>query len=365
MTAASWNVGDVKITSIIELHNVRHPNFVFRNLSQEEVLQQAWLRPHFATEDGRLISVTQAFVVECAGRRIIIDTCIGNGKSRKWPAWNKLDEPFLTELADAGYPAESIDTVLCTHLHVDHVGWNTRLVDGRWIPTFPNASYLFGRKEWEYWSAETDEKLNNDVSQEVASEVLETRTVYQDSVRPIIEAGLHKLVEMDHKLTDEISLEPTPGHTPGHVSVRISSRGQHAIITGDMMHHPIQCALPEASSNFDDNVAEASATRKEFLRCCADRPAIRAEGDREARGQHLRRLQNQVPQWKNLPCRVAWTRALRELLFLSGLRHQHAGYLQAHRSDAGARSPEPSQSAGAGGVQTHARLALTPVRGDD
>lgn len=274
MTAASWNVGDVKITSIVELHNVRHPNFVFRNLSQEEVLQQAWLRPHFATEDGRLISVTQAFVVECAERRIIIDTCIGNGKSRKWPAWNKLDEPFLTELADAGYPAESIDTVLCTHLHVDHVGWNTRLVDGRWIPTFPNASYLFGRKEWEYWSAETDEKLNSDVSQEVASEVLETRTVYQDSVRPIIEAGLHQLVEMDHKLTDEISLEPTPGHTPGHVSVRISSRGQHAIITGDMMHHPIQCALPEASSNFDYNVGEASATRKEFLRCCADQPVL-------------------------------------------------------------------------------------------
>ena len=167
-----------------------------------------------------------------------------------------------------------IDTVLCTHLHVDHVGWNTRLVDGRWIPTFPNASYLFGRKEWEYWSAETDEKLDNDVSQEVASEVLETRTVYQDSVRPIIEAGLHKLVEMDHKLTDEISLEPTPGHTPGHVSVRISSRGQHAIITGDMMHHPIQCTLPEASSNFDYSVAEASATRKEFLRCCADRPVL-------------------------------------------------------------------------------------------
>ena len=148
-----WHIGAVKVTRIAELgRNVRLPNFVFRNLSVEDVRRQEWLQPHFATDEGKLISSNHAFIIECGSRRIIVDTCIGNDKNRRTPFWNRLQGPFLADLAEAGYPAETIDTVLCTHLHVDHVGWNTRLVDSRWVPTFPNARYLFGRREWEHWS---------------------------------------------------------------------------------------------------------------------------------------------------------------------------------------------------------------------
>jgi glyoxylase-like metal-dependent hydrolase (beta-lactamase superfamily II) len=154
-------------------------------------------------------------------------------------------------LATAGFPAESIDSVMCTHLHVDHVGWNTRLVNGKWVPTFPNARYLFGRKEWEHWSSA--QALNRDGD------------VMGDSVRPIIDAGLAELVDMRHALTPEVRLEPTPGHTPGHVSVRISSRGEDAVITGDLMHHPLQCAEPDLANNYDVDAAGARRTRREFL----------------------------------------------------------------------------------------------------
>lgn len=265
-----WQVGAVRITQLVELTNVRPPNFVFRNLDQEEVLRQTWLRPHFATSDGKLISLTQSFILEYDGQRIIVDTCIGNDKDRKNPAWNKLSLPFLEQLCEAGFSPQDIDVVLCTHLHVDHVGWNTRLVGDRWMPTFPNAAYFFGRTEWEHWSRHDNPELEGDMPPEVAVNVMEARRVYDDSVRPIVEAGLHRLVDPDHRINDAVSLTPTPGHTPGHVSVCISSQGQEAIITGDLIHHPIQCADPGIASNFDYDVAQARATREQFLARYAD-----------------------------------------------------------------------------------------------
>jgi glyoxylase-like metal-dependent hydrolase (beta-lactamase superfamily II) len=275
MTTEVWHVGDVKITRIVELgSNVRTPDFVFRNLSREEVKEQTWLQPHFATTDGRLISSNHAFVIESGTRRIIVDTCLGNDKMRKNALWNQRQGSFLQDLETAGYPAGSIDTVLCTHLHVDHVGWNTKLVDGNWIPTFPNAQYLFGRTEWNHWSNENSDQLDGDVTPHIADNILEARACYDDSVRPIVEAGLHRLVESDEAITDEISLFPTPGHTPGHVSVRVASQGEQAIITGDMMHHPIQCAMPQVTSNFDHDIARALATRADFLRQHANTPVL-------------------------------------------------------------------------------------------
>jgi glyoxylase-like metal-dependent hydrolase (beta-lactamase superfamily II) len=150
--------------------------------------------------------------------------------------------------------------VLCTHLHVDHVGWNTRLVNGKWVPTFPNARYLFGRKEWEHWSSAQALHRDGDVM--------------GDSVRPIIDAGLAELVDMNHALTPEVRLEPTPGHTPGHVSVRISSRGEEAVITGDLMHHPLQCAEPDLANNFDVDAAAARRTRRDFLARYSNKPVL-------------------------------------------------------------------------------------------
>jgi len=270
MTTDIWQIGDVTVTRIVELSAVRTPDFGYRNLSSEEIMRETWLQPHFATADGRLKSCIQAFVVESQGRRIIVDTCVGNDKARSNAGWNQLQGSFLADLAAAGHPPDSIDMVLCTHLHVDHVGWNTMLVDGRWVPTFPNARYLFGRTEWEHWRQETTAAVAGDVDREIAEVVMDCAAVNQDSIRPVIDAGLHELVEADHQVTDEMHLEPTPGHTPGHVSVVIASQGRRAVITGDIMHHPIQCGLPHVASKFDHDVARARNTRIDFLRRYAD-----------------------------------------------------------------------------------------------
>jgi glyoxylase-like metal-dependent hydrolase (beta-lactamase superfamily II) len=209
-----------------------------------------WLRPRFLDDKGRIIASVHALVIESDGRRIVVDTCIGNDKQRTNPYWTNLQGPFLSDMAAAGFPRESIDTVLCTHMHVDHVGWNTMLVDGRWVPTFPAARYLFSRAEWAYWR-ELPDNADGDV--------------IGDSVRPIVDLGLADLVESNHRITDEVWLEPTPGHTPGHASVRIRSQGVDAVITGDLMHHPVQCAEPQWQSNFDVDVEAARRTRREFL----------------------------------------------------------------------------------------------------
>lgn len=274
MNARRWKVGEVRITRVVEMEATRTPEFGYRNLTTEDIVEQAWLRPHFATDDGRLKSAIQAFVVESQGKRIVIDTCVGNDKPRRNAAWNRMQGSFLADLDAAGFPPDTIDTVLCTHLHVDHVGWNTRLHEGAWVPTFPNARYLFGRAEWAHWSQETIAATAGEIPESIAENVIETAAVNQDSVQPIIDAGLHELVDSDHRVTNEIYLEPTPGHTPGHVSVVIESAGNVGVITGDLMHHPIQCALPHVASNFDHDVARARETRRAFLRRYANRPVL-------------------------------------------------------------------------------------------
>ncbi len=270
MATDTWQIGEVTITRIVELTAVRTPDFGYRNLTTEEILRETWLQPHFVTEDGRLKSCVQAFVVESQGRRIIVDTCVGNDKPRGNAAWNQLQGSFLDDLTAAGFPPDSIDIVLCTHLHVDHVGWNTTPTDGQWLPTFPTARYLFGRVEWEHWQQETVTAIAGDIDPEIAQAVMDCPAVNQDSIRPIIAAGLEELVEVDHQVTEEVRLEPTPGHTPGHVSVAITSAGQRAVITGDMMHHPIQIGLPHVASKFDHDVARGQSTRHEFLRRYGD-----------------------------------------------------------------------------------------------
>jgi glyoxylase-like metal-dependent hydrolase (beta-lactamase superfamily II) len=252
---ASFRVGDVKITRIVEMEAPTRGDFLFADATPEEILKHEWLRPHFAFDDGKLNVCIQALVIESCGQRIVVDTCVGNDKIRSNPMWNKLQGAFLLDMESAGFPVDSIDSVVCTHLHVDHVGWNTRLTDDGWIPTFGRARYLFGRTEWEHWS-ETAE--------------FEDRDVVEDSVRPVVDAGLVDLVESDHLITDEIQLEPTPGHTPGHVSVRIRSRGEEAVITGDLIHHPVQCVEVDWTSRFDVDPGQALRTRHAFLARCAE-----------------------------------------------------------------------------------------------
>ena len=256
-----WRIGDVTVTKIVELEVTGGSRFILPQATYESVLPIGWLQPHFADERGRLKMSIHALVVETPERRIVVDTCLGNDKEgRRIPGWNNLRGPFLADLAAAGFPRESIDMVLCTHLHVDHVGWNTMLAGGKWVPTFPNARYLMGRVEFEHWQAQRE---RDDMA-----------AVFADSVAPIHAAGLADLVETNHRVCDEISLVPTVGHTPGHVSVRISSHGEEALITGDFMHHPCQIARPAWSSAADSDPDEARRTRERVLGELCDRPVL-------------------------------------------------------------------------------------------
>jgi glyoxylase-like metal-dependent hydrolase (beta-lactamase superfamily II) len=254
-----WNIGAVTVTRVAEIEGPSPGTFLFEAATPERLLQHAWLRPRFLTDDGRTIGAIHAFVVESEGRTILVDTCVGNDKPRTVKPWHLRRGRFLEDLLEAGFPRESIDTVLCTHLHVDHVGWNTMLKDGRWVPTFPEARYLIGRAEWAHWSTQPPPPDGD---------------VFGDSVKPVLDAGLVDLVASDHRVTPEVFLEPTPGHTPGHVSVRIVSHGHEAVITGDLMHHPVQCAEPQWASRFDVDPDQARRTRRAFLGRHADRPVL-------------------------------------------------------------------------------------------
>jgi len=257
----TWQIGDVKITRIIEIEMAGGTRFILPDANPEAAKKIDWLYPHFANEEGKLIMSIHALFIETPTKRIIVDTCLGNDKERSIPLWNMRKGTFLEDISNAGFARESIDTVLCTHLHVDHVGWNTMLIDGKWEATFPNADYLFGRIEWEYWDAESKENESYG-------------PVIEDSVRPVVEAGLVKLVEMDHQICDEISLEATTGHTPGHVSVKITSKGEEALITGDCIHHPCQIARPEWGSSADYDQDAARKTRYELFERYADKPVL-------------------------------------------------------------------------------------------
>ena len=246
-----WEIGKVRISRIVEMEMAGGTLFILPDATREACLAYPWMQPHFMDDEGNLIMSIHALVVDTGDRRILVDTCIGNDKERPFPNWNRLQTAFLEDLSAAGYPRESIDTVLCTHLHVDHVGWNTMLVDGEWVPTFTNARYLISAEEWSYWDAEEDDDIYG--------------PIMADSVRPVVVAGLTDFVAMDHRLCDEVWLEPTPGHTPGHVSVHIASEGAHALITGDCIHHPCQMTRTDWCSSADYDQAEGRKTRETLL----------------------------------------------------------------------------------------------------
>jgi glyoxylase-like metal-dependent hydrolase (beta-lactamase superfamily II) len=253
---SEWKIGDVTVKRIIETEGAWRGTWILPSATAENVRKEAdWLCPVFSTADGKLNMSIHALVIESQGKSIIVDTCIGNDKVRSNPAWNKLKLPFLEDLAKTGYRPEQINYVVCTHLHVDHVGWNTKLENGKWVPTFTNARYILGGTEWDYWSKFDGADMRDPV---------------EDSVRPIVEQHAADLVDPTHKITSEVWLEPTPGHTPGHMSVRISSKGKDAVITGDLMHHPIQCKYPEWDDGFDSDGALAKKTRRAFCEKYAD-----------------------------------------------------------------------------------------------
>ena len=258
-----WKIGDVEVARIVEINAFEDDIAMLLPGGTPELVQQLkWLQPKFATAGGKMLISFQAFVLRSRGQSVMIDTCIGAGRQREYDVFCNLQSTFLEDLATAGFPPDSITGVLCTHLHFDHVGWNTQLVDGKWVPTFPQARYYFGAKEWDHW-----QHLKRTGGYHHLGHL-------EDSLDPVVAAGLVEFIGPDHRITDEVSLISTPGHTPGHVSVHIRSNGQEAVITGDMMHHPIQLAVPATHGNFDMDKAQGAQTRLDFIERFSDRNVL-------------------------------------------------------------------------------------------
>lgn len=254
-----WQIGGVEVARIVEVYGFQDQIWMLlKDADAEYVKQFKWLQPHFATPDGLMILSFQCFVLRSRGKNVMIDTCIGADRKREYDVFCNLKTTFPQDIEAAGFPAQSIDAVMCTHLHFDHVGWNTHLVNGKWVPTFPNARYLFGKQEFDHWVHLRNTGGYHDFEHLV------------DSIDPVIEAGLVDFIGPEHEITDEVSLFPTPGHTPGHVSVLIRSGGEEAVITGDLLHHPIQLIDPQRHGNFDMDKDQGGRTRQAFVDRFAD-----------------------------------------------------------------------------------------------
>jgi glyoxylase-like metal-dependent hydrolase (beta-lactamase superfamily II) len=252
----TWHVGNVRITRVVEFV-MPFPADFFAEATPQDIAAEAWLAPDFVNADDMYLMSLHTFVIEADGHRILVDTCVGNAKDRPLiPEFDHQRRPFLDNLTAAGFAPDTIDIVVCTHLHVDHVGWNTHLVNGEWIPTFPRARYLFSAADIDFW-AHCDDDLHG--------------PAFADSVQPVIDAGLVAAVTADTAITPDVRLRCTPGHTPGHMSVWIDDR---CVITGDVLHHPIQVGHPDWTGRGDLDPDVARATRRELLADAATTNAL-------------------------------------------------------------------------------------------
>jgi glyoxylase-like metal-dependent hydrolase (beta-lactamase superfamily II) len=248
-------VADLVIHRVIEQERPYFPALeLFPDLTPETLGEnRGWLQQAKALDDSdALILCFQSYVVKTPDHTILVDSCIGNDKPRPGrPKWDmKTDDTYMRGLAAAGVSVDDIDIVMCTHLHVDHVGWNTRLENGRWVPTFPKARYVFGQREYQYWTA-----------QNAKAEV----PPFADSVLPVVEAGRADIVTDEFAIGDHVRILPTPGHTPGHVAFAFGKGKDDAVFAGDLMHSPLQLRYPELSPKFDVDPAQAATTRRQFL----------------------------------------------------------------------------------------------------
>ena len=255
-------IGDIEVTPIIE--NPRaffQPGSFFSDASREEIdAEMGWMSPTYFDQpaDAFVLSV-HSYLCRTPDKTVIIDCGAGNDKeNRRADMWNNGRWPYFDNLEAAGCRPEEIDLVLLTHLHVDHVGQCTRKVNDEWVPTFPNARYVCSERD-----------LDN-LENRVATKEDQYRFVYADSVKPVLDASLVDVVPMDHRLDDNISFAPAPGHTPGQVYVRLSSNGETAMATGDVLHHPVQARHPSWNSRACEQQEIARITRRDFLEAHAD-----------------------------------------------------------------------------------------------
>ena len=248
----TWQIGDVTITSVPEIAMAGFGSWLLPDATPEVVARHGWL-DDFVDSDGELLGMVQSFAIDAGGTKVLVDTGLGNDKSIPRPEWNDLHTPFLDDLTATGFAPRDVDIVFMTHLHMDHMGWNTRLDGDTWVPTFTEARYLTARPEYDYW---TTTELPP-----------ERRIMYTQSIDPVYDAGLLDLIDVAerHEIAPGVFIIPTPGHTPGHSSILVESQGAKAIITGDCMHHPVQIADIGICAGVDFDPQEAVRTRQKLL----------------------------------------------------------------------------------------------------
>lgn len=247
-------VGNIAVRRVCESETLRMP---LSSLGPVEALierHRSWLYPRFARSEDDSFSLNfQTWILDLDGFVVVIDPCNGNGRDRpEMPHFHRLNTPFLERFAEAGYALDRVDAVFCTHLHCDHCGWNTRLRDGRWVPTFPNARYYFIEDEVRRW----------DPTQPGYREVYYNINVFEDSVQPVIDAGLATLVPSDHQIAPGVVIQPAHGHSDGHCVLRVDHDRTRLWFTGDAFHHPLQVIDPRLTLGGDDDLARAIATRE-------------------------------------------------------------------------------------------------------
>ena len=250
-----WTVGEATLTAVTESEFTGIPPELFLPAATAEaVAAHEWVVPTWADERGHIAMRVQATLVELPGRTVLVDPCVGDGKARALPFWHDQHWGAVDRLRELVEPT-TIDTVVHTHLHADHVGWDTHPDGDAWVPTFTAARHLYTQGEVAHWRSD-EQRRDEDV--------------WADSVQPIFDAGLADVVEVDADLGDGLRLASTPGHTPGHTSLWIESGGATAVITGDLIHHPVQCAEPQWNEIGDVDEVVAEATRRAFLHEVAD-----------------------------------------------------------------------------------------------
>lgn len=259
----STHIGDTKITAIPEqMFTGFAPDDMFRDRDPAAFeAERGWMDgAHYDPAEGRMAISIHAWLVQTGRHTVLIDTCCGNDKERPArPQWHRMQTGWLDNLRAAGVAPEQVDYVMCTHMHVDHVGWNTQLVDGRWVPTFPNARYLYSRVESDAFTS---------------SENPLWQQVYADSVLPTVESGQALLVEDGHDVDEMFTLEAAPGHTPGNSVVDLRSGGARGLFVGDVIHHPIQLRYPDWQTKFCTDPLQSAQTRRRVLEAAVERQSL-------------------------------------------------------------------------------------------
>ena len=261
-------IGNVRVTRIPEREPQREPMFKFFPDLPEELVKanEHWLAPdHYHPFSRSMLLHFHSWLLQTPHHNILVDTCNGNHKPRPGLEMSDdLNTPFMERLKNTGVAPEDIDFVMCTHLHPDHVGWNTHLENGRWVPTFPNAKYLMSRIEHDIWATRSKD----------ASRPQWSRNVYLDSVLPVVENGLAVLVQGIHAVEDCFTIKPAPGHTAGTCRADLQSGGSGAVFCGDMLHTPLQVPYWQQTSRTCEDKPQAVKSRQELLADCAERRAI-------------------------------------------------------------------------------------------